>query len=380
MELSEVVSLIEEAKAQPVETWPGYDFASIPVAVYNDDDVVYLGHPNPPETRPNNLMAATNIDINGVQTAIIPMWLCTTPEAAVPIAYHEGFHVYQQTAFAKIQADMFTAMSYFPELVAEYRALCRLEIDVLRREDWSAGRKLETLAALSQKRREHLTSHDSLLDYARFLEQNEGTASYVEQKSRRAIFGIDPTLDDVGQGWSHFYQAGAATAWLMDEALPGWTSQIEQGQSFGDILMTAWDGSEVDLNALDYERVLQEEQAAVSQLRQEIDTELDTMQRDGLLRIRYPAQGKVFRAFRPATLISLGDGRILHRSNFTLMLPDRGSVSVKEMPAIDDIANHEVHFAAVPVTLEDGTLSAKADQVEINVSGATRDAESVYHL
>lgn len=379
MKLTEVADMIREAKAQPVETWPGYDFARIPFAVYDDNDVVYIDHPNPPEVRPQTLMAATSVDINGVDTATIPLYLCTSPEAVLPIIYHEGFHVFQQTAFEKVPADMFTAMSYYPELDADYRALCRLETDVLRRDEWPAERRLQTLAALVALRRQRLP-HDSLLNYERFLERNESTASYVEQKSRQKLFNINPQLQEVGHGWTRFYQVGAAVAWMLDEILPGWTSQVEQGQAISDILTDTWPDAEVDLKALDYQRLLLEEQAAIAQTRQKLDAEIDAMQRDGLLRLRYPSSGQVFRGFHPSSMVSLGDGRILHRDHFNLVLPNRGKVALSGVPVIDNVTQRELQFASVPVTLDGEILSAKTDKVEIHLSGVTQADDGVYQL
>lgn len=379
MNITEVVDMIREAKSQPVETWPGYDFTRIPFAVYDDNDVVYIDHPNPPEVRPQTLMAATSVSINGVDTATIPLYLCASPEAALPIVYHEGFHVFQQTAFEKVHADMFTAMSYYPELDAEYRALCRLETDVLRRADWPVERRLQTLAALVALRQQRFP-HDSLLNYERFLERNESTASYVEQKSRQKLFNITPELQEVGHGWTRFYQVGAAVAWLLDEILPGWTSQVEQGQSISDILTDTWPDAEADLKGLDYERLVREEEAAIAQTRQELDAEIDAIQRDGPLRIRYPSSGQVFRGFHPSSMVSLGDGRILHRDHFNLVLPDRGKVALSGIPVIDHVAQRELQFASVPVTFENGTLTAHTDAVEISLSDVTLAGDGVYQL
>ncbi len=179
MNIQEVVQVISNARANPVQLWPMYNIATIPFAVYDKHEVAYIGHPNPPEIRPQNLMAATAVEINGTQTATIPVEMCDNPAAALPLAYHEGFHVFQRHNFTETAADMFTAMAFYPDLDAEYRALCRLETAVLNRADWTIEQKLKSLGSLTVLRRNRLTHHESLLAYERYLERNEGTALYA---------------------------------------------------------------------------------------------------------------------------------------------------------------------------------------------------------
>ncbi|HRF97780.1 MAG TPA: hypothetical protein PLZ51_21380, partial [Aggregatilineales bacterium] len=124
------------------------------------------------------------------------------------IAYHEGFHVYQQHHFKPIVADFFTAMSRYPELDATYRTLCQLEANVLLSE-WSTAKKITFMAHLGRMRRERLAHHDSLLNYERFLERNEGTAHYIEQQARQILYGISPQIGEIGHGLTRFYQVGA---------------------------------------------------------------------------------------------------------------------------------------------------------------------------
>src|SRR5690606_34582610 len=112
LKLDDVVHLIQNEQTQPLpDLWQGYDFSKIPFAVYDPENVVYINHPNPPQERPKTLMAATSVDINGVQTATIPLEFCPDPATALPIAYHEGFHVFQHHNFAPIMPDMFNAMA-----------------------------------------------------------------------------------------------------------------------------------------------------------------------------------------------------------------------------------------------------------------------------
>ncbi|MBZ0292855.1 MAG: hypothetical protein K8L99_09870 [Anaerolineae bacterium] len=378
MQLSAVTDIIRAARSGPsISTWPGYRISDIPFAVYDDEHVSYIGHPNSPDTRPDNLMAATSVPINDVETAIIPVNQCRDEQSILPLAYHEGFHVFQHHHFAPMQADMFMAMAFYPDLDVEYRTLCRLEVEVLEHDHWSAAQKLSWLGQLTSLRRAQLSRHDSLLGYERFLERNEGTASFVEQKARKALFDIDPTLDNVGVGWSRFYKVGAALCWLLEEVVPNWTTRLESGASPGDLAVENQDLS-IDLDRLNYKALRDAEEAALEHLQAEIAPDLKLFEQPGILRIRYKNPGQVYRAFNPSTLISLGDGRVLHRSFFKLLLPGRGTFTVNQMPVIDHVMDGEIIFGRVPIDFYDGKLQANTAGVEIELKGIDETAENTF--
>ncbi|HEX2620361.1 MAG TPA: hypothetical protein VHL11_09445, partial [Phototrophicaceae bacterium] len=329
MELEAVTALVHNIRANPVmDIWAGYDVTAIPFAVYDEHQVNYIAHSAPPTERPKQLMAATSVAINGIETATIPVALCTTEETAAPIIYHEGFHVFQHHHFTPLSADMFMAMAFYPELDVDYRTLCRLEIEVLRRSDgaMSAAEKVRLLGQLIALHRARLNRHESLLAYERFLDRSEGTAHYVEQKARQALFNLPPALpEDVGYGLMRFYQVGAALCWLLDETVPDWKSAVEKGQSPGDIILEQANlissNAPIDLKELNYDQVRDSEAEALNNIRQQIAGDLAALDQPDVIRIRYKTGGKIFRAFTPATLVSQGDGRVLHRSSFKLLLP-----------------------------------------------------------
>lgn len=377
--VSEIAEWVENARTAPVRPWLGYQLESIPFAVYDDDTVAYINHPSPPADRPDKLLAATAVEIGGEQTATLPTWVCDSEQQAVAIAYHEGFHVYQAHHFTPTPADMFTAMAHFPELVPEYRALCRIEADLLNDPTRGASDILATLGALLRHRREHyITDAGGLLAYERYLERFEGTASYVEQAVRRALFGDDPAPVRPEFGWSRFYQAGAALCRLMDETHDGWKTRIEQGESPSDIVIGMSVGN-LDLSAFGWNDVLAAEQSAVAVLKRELDTLIAPLEAAALV-IEYPSGTPVYRAFSPNTMQPLGDGRILHREMFKLMLPDRGHVAANGVPAIDDITRRRVLVPARAVEYHAGVLHVQADGVDISIRGVDRLDDGTYRI
>lgn len=386
MELATVTDAIQAARAaSTIEPWQGYRIQDIPFAIYDDTAVNYIGHPAPPQERPQNLMAATAVNINEVMTATVPVALCDDEQKAVAIAYHEGFHVFQHHHFAPLSADMFMAMAFYPDLDLEYRTLCRLETDILNNTDWSAEQKLSLFSHVLTQRREKIAQYPALLPYERLLERSEGTAYYVEQKVWQALYGVTPTSGETGFGWSRFYNVGAALCRLLDEALPDWMTRVEESASPGDLAMT-W-GSEqaagsINLDALDYETAREIEAAALQNFKDEIAPALNHLENADVIRIQYGSQKKAARAFTPITLVSLGDGRILHRTSFKLLLPGRGHITVNQTPVIDNIAASEIILNAADVSLEvvDGTLRANTPNIQVEVQNVEAAGHDVFVL
>ncbi len=133
MRAAQAVELIQQALLAPVETWPGYSPRAFPVCVYDKDEHYFLNHPEPPQGRPPELTAATACEIGGLMTAVIPADICSDERSLIPLLYHECFHAHQNRGafrFAE-KFDFFRCLAYYPELNAQYRALCAAEAEVL---------------------------------------------------------------------------------------------------------------------------------------------------------------------------------------------------------------------------------------------------------
>lgn len=377
--LETIAGWIEDARRAPLRPWRDYAFESIPFVVYDDHATVYVNHPSPPDERPATLMAATAVEIGGVQTATLPAFMCATEADALPIAYHEGFHVYQAAHFASHPADMFTAMAHYPELDANYRALCRVEADTFNDASHSPAEKLAVIAAVIRQRRMLQASHPSLIPYERYLERNEGTASYVEHAVRLALFGVAPKPVESDTGWARFYSAGAALCRLLDEAVSDWKQRVETGESPGDIALELASG-EIDLDAHGLAAAQAEEKAVVAEMRAGIDALIQPLLAPDAVSIYYPAQGPVYRAFSPATLQSLGDGRILHRTMFKLLRPGVGHVAADNVAVIDDIAQKRVLLPACQAEFDSGTLKIQGGGIDAALTGVTKLQDNVYRI
>ena len=128
MEAKRAARLLAAHLEQPLEVWPEFDPRHVPFAVYDEREVRYLNHPSPPD-EPPELHAATDMKIGGVLTAVVPAAYAKDEAELVPLAYHEAFHVYQNSGgFARGPGfDFFSALAYYPELDADYLAFGMLE-------------------------------------------------------------------------------------------------------------------------------------------------------------------------------------------------------------------------------------------------------------
>ena len=374
------VALIQQAQNRPLrDIWTGYDISKIPFVVYDDDQMVFINHPNPPTERPPNLVAATSTDINGVQTATIPVKIVGKDEQTlVPIAYHEGFHVYQQHHFTPILPDFFTAMSYYPEIDPDYRTLCHLEAHVLR-SDWHIDKKIRFLADLGRNRRDYLSLHESLLGYERFLDRSEGTAHYVEQQARQILYGTSPQIGEIGHGLTRFYQVGAGLCWLIKDAIPNWMNRVEAGESLGDILLTLSDAV-ADLAEIGYADVKATQIEQCEAIQTEIQAHIANLNANGTLTIEYSDVKQVYRAFNPSTLTSLGDGRVLHRSMFQVIMPKHGKIASDETIVLDLMNKGQVVIENVPYTYVDGVLVIDTPHIQAHITHVERHDDTLFRI
>lgn len=188
MNARQALKIVQRALENPVPTWLDYTPQNVPIVLYDEDEFVFINHPNPPTERPTNLTAATALEINGILTATIPLRTGCDEQLLVPLVYHECFHVYQDRKFQfKGNYDFFEVLAFYPELHPAYRALCSAETDVLNDSTLSLFEKAKLLSVLVRKRRHILFQHDGLLDFENNLERKEGVASFVERKARLGL-------------------------------------------------------------------------------------------------------------------------------------------------------------------------------------------------
>jgi hypothetical protein len=389
MNVGEASVQVEKALASPLVTWPGYIPAAIPVLIFDTSDFMFFNHPDSLQERPAHLVAATAIELNGVLTATIPVEQCQDGTDLIPILYHECFHVYQIGSAFRLdeQFDFFRALAFYPELDATYRALCLAEIEVIDSASFSSREKAAYLARLAEKRHRILAVHDGLLAFVHHLERLEGTAYYVEQRAREAIFGIPAEMFSSHYGgvvpskvgWTRHHAVGAAICRLLDEVSKGWQAQVAAGASLSTFLIQEFGQEEADLANLALPDRIAQEQDAAARVRAGFEADIAQLVQEGSISIRWPPHVPVMRSLRPAETVSLGDGRLIHAGFYVLQLPN-GTIHLRSGPIVEDYRRCEVRFPAVPLRRTGDRLEADTEKAQISLTGVRELADGAFEL
>lgn len=379
MNVTEAMQIARRAILGNYPTWPGYSPREIPLAIFDAQDAAYLNHPNPPQGRPEGLTAATVVEINGHLTATIPLWVCAEPRAVGPLVYHECFHVYQQRGGfqphpLEASLDFFAALADYPELDPLYRALCRAEAEVLNHPNLAPVERAGRLATLAWRRYAILESLPGPLALEQVSERREGTAYFVQQTVDYLLNGNPPPVAPATAGYARLYHVGAAVCRLLDQLETGWQKEIEAGLSPTQALIQRFVEERPSLADLDLGRKVNEEHAAVAATLEAIEAEFSQER----IEIEIPPQGAQ-RTFNPMTVLSLGDGRVLHREVYSLALPN-GKLQLRSGKVLEDYRAHKISLPAAGVQFGQGRLWAKNDLLEMEFEQVEQSGENAYRL
>ncbi|HUF13523.1 MAG TPA: hypothetical protein VMN78_10515 [Longimicrobiales bacterium] len=228
--------------------WPGFSPASIPVALFDGERTLLVGHAAPPEgftplegtddvhAYPGRHPAVRGnmpTEIGGVRVAAVLLneLVGLTPERAAAVVTHERFHVHQLerhpdwtvNELARFQYPSTDVQQLFDrrlETLALHRALGAQTPD--RSECW-----LRTALILRRKRMGELPP--AVAAFERGTERQEGLARYLE---RRAA-GIQTVPDLAPSGYApedvrgRAYVTGEALALMLDRYARGWKDALE---------------------------------------------------------------------------------------------------------------------------------------------------------
>ncbi|MCP5095226.1 MAG: hypothetical protein GY943_06715 [Chloroflexi bacterium] len=370
MNLKEATSITKQALRSPVATWPGYSPASIPIAIFNKSDVVYLNHPDPPQERPEYLLAATSTDINGIKTATIPIEMCPDEETLIPLLYHECFHVFQDSGQFQFneQFNFFKVLSFYPELNGAYRSLCLAEAEILNNSTLGVEDKAKYLAALAKQRYKILSEYENLLIFEKSSERKEGTASFVEQQAFTQLFNKPLRKISPQYGWSRQYSVGAQVCFLLDVLLEEWQNLVELNQAPTDILIQEFTQENQDVSTLSLPEKTAKENKIANRICKDIQASVDELMDSGILRIQLPNNEQILRSFNPSSILSLGDGRLIHTEFLDLQMP-LGKISVQGSLIIEDYNKNELILPVVPFQTIDGRVEANTEMIQFSLDG-----------
>lgn len=364
---------------RPLEVWPGFDISQTPFAIYDENSVVFVNHPSPPD-EPPALHAATDMEIGGVLTAVVPAAYAKDEAELIPLAYHEAFHVYQNTGgfAAEPSFNFFTALAYYPELDADYLAFCLLEERLFNDLHLSIEPKATALATTSRKRIEILSRNEDALLLENYSERFEGTASYVEHRVAHKMFNKPFPPISGGSSRVRAYSSGAALGRLLDILNVSWKRRVENGATPSDVLMGVFP-DDVDLRHYDLVQIRAQAQTIVQKLRGEIEARLSKAFSTGVITLLVPPETSVFRSFNPQRINSLGNGQVVYRG---LRLDfDCGSIQLSdEVPLLENVRTGTLRFPAQQVRLESDRLLASGPGIHVDLDRVAKEGENCYHL
>jgi hypothetical protein len=227
--------------------WPGYQPASVPLAVYTGGRTYLFRHPSPPAefitlggvaSVPGRHPAVTSnssADLGGIASATLladgPRARVSVPELAA-VALHEAFHVFQRATYASWQGnegDLFT----YPVDRADLLRLRREESEYLRRAfARSSDRACLAREAMARRASRFAMMEAAHVRYERDSEMNEGLATYVQLRALASTTVAIPVQEYPATGVrDRFYTVGPALAFLLDGVRPGWQAELKRNDS-----------------------------------------------------------------------------------------------------------------------------------------------------
>lgn len=382
MKIGHAIEIVQQALASPISTWQDYSPQNMPIVLFDDAEFAFVNHPNPPLLRPNNLTAATAVEIEGVLTATIPLTMCEDAQTLIPLVYHECFHVYQGKKFQfTAEYNFFKVLAFYPELNHMYRALCWLETNVVNDKTTSPMEKAKQLAFLNHQRHAILSKTTGLLEFEKDLERREGTASFVEQQARAKLLDVQPDMLTCRYGYSRQYYMGARLCWLFEQIFPNdeWQEWVEVGKALSEILLEQALLKQADSMQTEIERRAKQEWQLAKRIEAETNSKIEGLLDQETITIKLPKNIQTFRSFSPQSVVSLGDGRLLHTEFVTIQIPN-GQISIQGELVLEDFNDHTLTFLAAPFEVADDQLNIHTEQIRVNLLHIRKLSDGIFEV
>lgn len=265
--VDDAVAFVKAALAldRRLTLWPDWRLVDTPVIVFEPGGFeVAIDHPNPQSTHrpidehdsitvssgPSELRGSTAIDIDGTRCGIIDL---SESEGAIalPLIFHEAFHVYQHDCMSHLWHD-FDVASEYPDDDPTDNALRVIERRILD-EARSSDDPIEDLARFSVVRHHRLDQLDEeIATYDQRGELIEGLASYIDHRISTHLLRDEDNLpdaiadpmadrvrddistwlelkqpdDSLGGYQRYWYDNGATLGTVLDRIEPSWREDM----------------------------------------------------------------------------------------------------------------------------------------------------------
>jgi len=174
---------------------------------------------------------------------------------------------------------------------------------------------------------------------------------------------------------------GAAICWLLDNLYPdgSWQEQIEKEISLTEFLIRIVRTEEANLEFLNIPSREQQEQISIENIKADANRKIENLMQNGAIMIKYPDNIQVFKSFSPRSIISLGDGRIIHQEFVVFQTPN-GQIDIKGKLVLENITEGWVMFGSVPYQIKGNRIEASTETVKILLENVRQTQDGIILL
>jgi len=407
---SEMFELMDEVRRlESIPLWPGFEPATIPVALFDGQNTYLFNYPSQPKDflpvegregvfsmkgRYPAVVGNRRILINGIWVATsIPQTFSPvtkkryTPGERAAVIIHEKFHVFQALHHPDWRPNDLALFDY-PLDIEESLALRRTEIEALRRaasseRDEDAAGWARSSLNIRRQRLAGLPARHAI--YERELQRMEGLAEYIEY-----LAGGRATFD--GASISGFapnaaremgYLEGRWTANLLDRMDSGWKETMEAGEFryLEDRLEATLRGGP-PARAFSSGELLNIREEATADLRKK-EKEREARAKDFYAKmgtyVEFIADDNPLRQemFDPFTIEAVSAGKMIHRQ-WLILKNKNGIVEVFNNPCLTEVNDRaQVKRLVIPGISKRSPLALWPGHVALTLDGITAAFKNV---
>jgi len=122
---------------------------------------------------------------------------------------------------------------------------------------------------------------------------------------------------------------------------------------------------------LDIEDREKQEQGKVEQILAEANQKIEGLLNNGAITIKLPDKTQIFRSFSPRSIISLGDGRLIHPEFVVIQTPN-GQISIQGQMTLENYKDGTVIFPATPVKIANNKLDIHTESVHVSLENVRK--------
>ncbi len=399
--VSSISHFYKDAEIAKNDIWEEMKLAPVCLFRINGPALLY-NHPSPPDSfrkisdnlyvgtqKEWQLFGATQIEINGVLTAIVDYGLnhYSCPEEVYAELFHELHHVYQRTFIKQIKYDNPAHLLTYPEnstndglKLLEQKLLYKLCFE---RDSISFQRLVNQFYSLRKEREKIIGGY---LDYEKTVENMEGPAFYCEYKFYNQFASVGEELKE-NYNEKHFFgvlstpffgrkslrrrhlAAGMAMCFILNNHFDNWQKEYYSGDvSLYDFFISKFHPQVVELDVDPMYYSISE--FHTSQEIQEHQNNFNNFSTQAGVKITlrfntYPQ----FRGFDPMHAESINDSTVLHHTLLKLSGGEDNELFITNNKAVTLIGK-EIWFVKNLILFADqNNIHVGNNSIKINVEG-----------